>query len=85
MHARDNDRNKLISFETNALRTTAHRSMVQVFSGAGQPQIPPGLDEAGDQPQAFWGPHRQLHHGGKGTVWSCCLNLRPAAAAGALP
>lgn len=54
--------------------------MVQEFSGAGQPQILPGLDGAGDQPRAVWD---HLHHGGRGRVWSCHLNPLPAAAASA--
>lgn len=63
--------------------TMAHRSTVREFSGAGQPQILPGLGGAGDQPQAVWDPLRQFHHGGRGRVWSCRLNPRPAAAASA--
>lgn len=65
------------------LGTVAHRSMGQEFSGAGQPQIPPDWDGAGDQPRAVWDPLRQYHHGGRGRVWSCRLNPRPAAAASA--
>lgn len=57
--------------------------MAQEFSGEGQPQIPPDLDGAGDQPRAVWDPLRQLQHGGRGRVWSCHLNPRPAAAASA--
>lgn len=88
VHAHFNDSNKLMFVRKIKLRTTAHQSMVQVFSGAGQPQTLSGLDGAGDRPQAVLGHHYQLHHGGKGRVWSCCPNPRPAAAAsaaGALP
>lgn len=59
----------------------ANRSMVQDFSGACQLQILSGLDGAGDQTQAVWDP---LHHGGRGRVWSCHLNLQPAAASAAV-
>lgn len=68
--------------------TITHRSMAREFSGGGQPQIPPDLDGAEDQPQAVWDPLRQLQRGGRGRVWSCHLNPQPAAAAsaaGALP
>lgn len=69
------------------LGTIAHRSMVRDFSGACQLQILSGLDGAGDRPQAVWDPLHQVHHGGRGRVWSCHLNPQPAAAsaAGAQP
>lgn len=69
------------------LGTIAHQSMVRDFSGACQLQILSGLDGARDQPQAVWDPLHQVHHGGRGRVWSCHLNPQPAAAsaAGAQP